>query len=529
MSRTPSPPFSIEALPPGTRLAVAVSGGADSVALLRLAHSLAGVHGWALRVLHVQHGLRGEDSQADAVFVQALAAELSLPCQTLHADAGALARERRIGVEEAGRLLRYGWFGRLLDGTAAEALENAPDAIATGHTLDDQAETVLARLLRGAWTAGLAGIYPVIPASDLPGGAVSAPRGKPQTTRRGVVVRPLLGARRDELRAWLGALGQDWREDASNQDLAFTRNRLRHRLLPALVEFNPQVAEQLAQVSVLAREDERYWQGELARLLPGLLLPGRPVRGGGRASSTLPGERSLAIEVERLRALPPALQRRVVRAAAAQLAGAPIEPTGQIEPAEPTEPTRPLAPMENAGKPDTALGFAETARVLSLLEGPVGSTPRREQLSAQLRAERTPRELRLVYSEAHGRPADAAADHVPIPVPGEGAGLGVQLRIALAAEAFPDAPPATYPAATLRAPLPGDRVRLRYSSGAPRRVKEVLERMGVPPPDRADWPVLEWQGELVWLRGAVLEPTPLNTQLAITEESRPEQPPPATG
>ncbi len=502
---------------------MAVSGGADSVALLRLAHSLAGVHGWALRVLHVQHGLRGEDSQADAVFVEELAAELSLPCQTLHADAGALARERRIGVEEAGRLLRYGWFGRLLDGTAAEALENAPDAIATGHTLDDQAETVLARLLRGAWTAGLAGIYPVIPASDLPGGAVSAPRGNPQNTRRGIVVRPLLGARRDELRAWLGALGQDWREDASNQDLAFTRNRLRHRLLPALVEFNPQVAEQLAQVSVLAREDERYWQGELARVLPGLLLPGRPVRGGGRASSTLPGERSLAIEVERLRALPPALQRRVVRAAAAQLAGAPIEPVGPIAP------TDPIGPIEKAGKPGTALGFAETARLLSLLEGPVGSTPRREQLSAQLRAERTPRELRLVYSEAQGRSADATDGHVQISVPGEGAGLGVQLRIALAAEAFPDAPPATYPAATLRAALPGDRVRLRYSSGAPRRVKEVLERMGVPPPDRAGWPVLEWQGELVWLRGAVLVPTPLNTQLAITEESRPEEPPPATG
>ena len=500
-------------------MAVAVSGGADSVALLRLAHRLAGGHGWTLRVLHVQHGLRGKDSQADAVFVEALAAELSLPCQTFHADAGALARERRIGVEEAGRLLRYGWFARLLDGTAAGAQENAPDAIATGHTLDDQAETVLARLLRGAWTSGLAGIYPVVAVADLPGAVATAPLGSPRSMRKGVVVRPLLGVRRDELRAWLAALGQNWREDASNHDLAFTRNRLRHRLLPALVEFNPQVAEQLAQISTLAREDERYWQGELARLLPGLLLPGRPVRGGGRASSTLPGERSLAIEVERLRALPPALQRRVVRAAAAQLAGGTLS-----ERIEPTEPTGPTDPTGKLGKPDTAMGFPETARLLNLLEGPVASTPRREQLSAQLRAERTPRELRLVYSEALGHPADAAAGSVEIPVPGEGAGLGIRLVITLAAEASSGASPA----ATLRAALPADRVRLRYSSGAPRRVKEVLERMGVPPPDRPGWPVLEWQGELVWLRGAVLESTPLSAQLAISEEPPLEEPPPAT-
>ncbi len=478
------PPFSLDGLPPGTRLGVAVSGGADSVALLRLAHRLAGRHGWALQVLHVQHGLRGAASEADSTFVQALAAQLSLPCETLRADVGALARERQIGIEEAGRLLRYGWFRRLLAGGAPEI---SLDAIATGHTLDDQAETVLAKLLRGAWTGGLGAIYPMIPAADLSGaGAAALPAAQAST---GVVVRPLLGARRAELRAWLAALGQSWREDASNQDLHFTRNRIRRQLLPALAEFNPQVAEQLAQVSVLARDDERYWRAELDRLLPGLLLPGRPVRGGGRASSTVPGERSLAIEVERLRALPAALARRVLRAAAAQL-GAP-------------------------------LAFAETARALGLLDGPAGSTPRREQLTGELRAERTPRELRLVYSKLGNTPA--AEGEIVIPVPGEGAGFGVRLHIAPAPGSAPGLPPAT-----LRAARTGDRVRLRYSSGAPRRVKEVLERMGVPAPDRAGWPVLAWQGELVWMRGAVLEPTPLAALLVVSVEATATEPPPAT-
>ena len=502
VSRAPAlPAFSLQALPPGTRLGVAVSGGADSVALLRLAHTLAGRQGWTVRVLHVQHGLRGEASLADARFVAALAAELSLDYDldhdTIQADAAALARERWIGVETAGRLLRYGWFRRLLAGNQSG---QALDAIATGHTLDDQAETVLAKLLRGAWTAGLAGIYPTVAARDLPGDLAAQAYPAQERPAQGVLVRPLLGTRRDELRSWLAAIGQPWREDASNRDLEFTRNRIRHQLLPALVEFNPQVAEQLAHIGVLAREDEIYWQAELDRLLPGLLLPGRPVRGGGRAASTLPGERSLAIEVERLRALKPALARRVLRAAAARLGPAPGPGLG------------PGLGLE--------LPFAETARALALLAGPVGSTARREQLTAELRVERTPRELRFVYSETQGSTTQAGTQAglpvqaVSIPVPGEGEGFGVRLRIEPAPDWVPEAAP--QPAATLRAARPGDRVRLRYSSGAPKRVKEVLERMGVPAPDRAGWPVLAWRGEIVWLRGAVLEPTPLSSRLAIS-------------
>ena len=247
------------------------------------------------------------------------------------------------------------------------------------------------------------------------------------------------------------------------------------------------------QLSTLARDEERYWQAEVARLLPGLLLPGRPVRGGGRASSTLPGERSLAFEVERLRALPVAVVRRLLRATAAKLGA--------------------------------TLGFAETERVLGLLAGPVGSIARREQLTATVRAERSPRELRFMQRGAN---APASQLEITVPVPGAAEGFGVRLRVELAGVAAGVVPPAA-----LRAAASADRVRLRYSSGSPKRVKEVLERMGVAPGDRPGWPVLAWQGELVWLRGAVLEPTPLSVQLVITMEALGGEatapgPPPAT-
>ncbi len=141
--------------------------------------------------------------------------------------------------------------------------------------------------------------------------------------------------------------------------------------------------------------------------------------------------------------------------------------------------------------------------------------PRREQLTAELRAERTPRELRFLRQA----PVQETEAKVSIAVPGEGAGFGHRVRIGMAAGAEGEHPPAI-----LRAARPGDRVRLRHSSGAPKRVKEVLERMGVDPPDRAGWPLLEWQGEIVWLRGAQLEPTPTNQQLTVSEA----EPPPAT-
>jgi tRNA(Ile)-lysidine synthase len=285
---------------------------------------------------------------------------------------------------------------------------------------------------------------------------------------RGIVVRPMLGVCRAEVLAYLGALRQSWREDSSNQDTALTRNRIRHELLPMLGAYNPRIAEQLGRLSAIARDEEAYWEAELKRLLPGLLLPGRPVRGGGRAASTHPGEKVAALEVVRLRVLHPALQRRILRAAAKELG--------------------------------VALDFDQTARLLALV---AGGPAQRESLTAELRAERTPRELQLVYAEAVA--ASAPSEYV-LPIPGEVEGFGLRVR---ADSAEVQAP------ATLRAARPGDRVRLRYSSG-PKKVKEVLERMGVAAADRAGWPVVEWQGEILWMRGAVLEAS--ITGVAVSEE-----------
>ncbi len=173
------------------------------------------------------------------------------------------------------------------------------EAVATAHTLDDQAETVLAKFLRGAWTEGLSGIHPVI----------EFPEGR--------ILRPLLGTTRAEVEAYLRALGQGWREDSSNRHLSFTRNRIRHELLPLLEGWNPRLREHLAQMAALARDEEAWWQAEMARLAPQMLLPGRPVRGGGRAAGD-----GLALDVTRLAALAPALQRRLLRYAAEQLGAA---------------------------------------------------------------------------------------------------------------------------------------------------------------------------------------------------------------
>ena len=326
-------------LRPGMRIAVAVSGGADSVALIRALILAAPEIGLVLSVAHVHHGIRGAEADTDAEFVTALAAQHNLALHRHDVDTPANAKINRETLEEAARNLRYQWFRELLASGQA-------DAVATAHTLDDQAETVLHKLLRGAWTEGLGGIHPRL------------------VEAKGAVVRPFLNVRRAEIEDWLRSLGQSWREDATNADTTFTRNRLRHELLPALAGYNPQIYSQLANLATIARDEDTYWQAELARILPQLLLPGKPVRGGGRAASTDPAESSVAFEIGRL-PQSPAVRRRILRAAARQLG--------------------------------TALNFDQTERLLAMC----GANPtRRQTLTAELHAERSPRELRLIRKAA---------------------------------------------------------------------------------------------------------------------------------
>ncbi len=350
----------------GERVCVAVSGGADSVALLLgLVEANTGSAqnktplGVVLRAAHVHHGLRGAEADGDEEFVRALCDRAGVPLTVFRVDTAARQLAEGEGVEEAARELRYEALRGLMT-------SGAVDVVATAHTLDDQAETVVMKMLRGAWTEGLGGISPEVQGSGS--------RAKGPGTE-GRIVRPLLGVRRVEVEAFLRERGQGWREDATNQDVSLTRNRVRHVLMPMLREFNPAVDALLARTAEIAREEEAFWQAEVGRVLPQVLLPGKPVRGGGRAVSTVVGEVGYAIEIERLRAMPAALRRRVVRAAARKVFAEAAEVY--------------------------VLGGEETAKVLAVagfgglggaVTGKIGS---RLELHGGLRVERSAREIRL--------------------------------------------------------------------------------------------------------------------------------------
>jgi tRNA(Ile)-lysidine synthase len=224
---------------------VAVSGGADSVALL---HCLAA---WVrpLVVAHLNHRLRGTDSDADEQFVRELALSLDLQYRTISIDVKEAAALRGANLEDTARQVRYEWLTQI-------ACETGSGWIATGHTADDQAETVLHRLIRGAGIQGLRGIAPT---REL------APHV--------FLVRPLLEVSRSEVVAYLEALGQPWREDASNRDPAFTRNRIRHELLPLLKTFNPSMVDMLGRLAAQAGEIHAEQELDARHLLSEAELP----------------------------------------------------------------------------------------------------------------------------------------------------------------------------------------------------------------------------------------------------------------
>src|SRR5438093_4697064 len=254
----------------GETVLVAVSGGADSVALLHLLSGLAADWRLRLHVLHVDHQLRAE-SAADADFVRALGARLGIPV-----DVATVAVDRRGSLEAAARSARYAAL-------EACATRIGAERIALGHTADDQAETVLMRLVQGAGVRGLSGIPPV----------------------RGAIIRPLIELRRSALEPELERAGLAWVEDASNRDPKFLRNRIRHELLPLLSDsYNPEIATALVRLSSLARETvgalDRAAEAELDRL-------------------AVWGDRAATLRLEALRALPRPVAAEVLRQAAARL------------------------------------------------------------------------------------------------------------------------------------------------------------------------------------------------------------------
>jgi tRNA(Ile)-lysidine synthase len=258
-----------------TRVICALSGGSDSVALLFLLHDLHRAGDLVLDcAAHLHHEIRGVEADADQQFCRELCERLNVPFITNHVDVPAAAARARVSIEVAARRARHAFFANVRGVRGAHV-------VATAHTENDQAETILLRVVRGAGGRGLSGIAP----------------------RRDYLIRPLLTMTRDALQAELTARGQTWREDLTNADLAIPRNRVRHELLPYLEQhFNPAVQHALARLADVSRADESWADALVDAALTDVI-------------STQNG--NVSLNVSRVTASPEALARRFVRRALA--------------------------------------------------------------------------------------------------------------------------------------------------------------------------------------------------------------------
>lgn len=260
-------------IPKGARLVVGLSGGADSVALLHALHGMQEEFAWQLIAVHIHHGLRGEEADGDARFAEDFCASLGIPCIVKRYDVKAEAKAHGLGEEETGRLLRYAAFRQ----AAGER-----GFIAVAHHQKDQAETVLMRLCRGTGLKGLTGMQPV----------------------RENICRPLLFCTRAEIEEYCRENGLLWKEDSTNREEKYTRNKLRLRVLPLLEEINPQAVAHIANTAALLAEEEDFLEQQAKAFWKKVQLP------------SLPEE--VCLSIEKLQALHPAMRRRILRKAVGQ-------------------------------------------------------------------------------------------------------------------------------------------------------------------------------------------------------------------
>jgi tRNA(Ile)-lysidine synthase len=576
----------VELLRPGDRIGVAVSGGIDSVALLRLLLELRHDLGIVLSVVHFNHKLRGAEAEADQEFVSELAHEHGLEFYLESGDVAGRAAADHSGVEAAARELRYGFFGNLLgaevaaedgseDSTTSATnppnLESADrnagsaappksfpqglkperveelngtaeavpfpnpvpgaaegalvqseatlvqregarfqsqngrqplDKIATGHTLDDQAETVLMRLIRGTGPRGLGGIYPRITVEQ---------EGADENSAQ--IIRPLLATRRRELEQYLNEIHQPWREDSSNAESKFTRNRVRKLVLPLLErEFNPNVAENLAELAEIARDEEDYWENEISgwlgtvvqwspapdvksslvqiRLMgdsvdetpeasgdSGELNVLRFARDDNPVGGNQPESANISVSRPWLLTEPKAVQRRVIKAIGEQ-AGVPLE-FKHVEEI--------LRFAEEDGPPGKELSLPLGWKILREPEAMVFVAPdwrRRERLPDYEYVLKVPG--RVVVAELGGviealrvGPEPELAEYNP--------------QQLLRAESLPGE-------LTIRNWRAGDRFWPAHTKAA-KKVKELLQERHVSGTERSSWPVAVSEGQIVWMRG----------------------------
>ncbi len=422
---------------PGEKVVVAVSGGPDSLALLHVLWRLRDELGIALHVAHLNHLLRGEEAAADAAFVAEMAARLGLPVTVEEVPVARLAAERGLSVEEAGREARYEFFRRVAAATGA-------GRVALGHTRDDQAETVLMRLLRGSGPAGLSGIPPV---------------------RDGWIIRPLLAVPRTAVEAYCRRHGLRPRRDPTNEEPSYLRNRIRLELLPRLeAEYNPMLRQALAHLAEVLRAEEE-WAGRAAADAADRLL-----RRSGDA---------VVVPVEGLLGLPVALRRRVVRLAA-ERAGLPSLPFEHVE--------RVLALAAGAVGRALSLPGGGLARLEhdGLVLGPDGEEPAPFAYRLEVPGSVAIPEagLRLVAEVVPGPPLPRAGEQVPR---GEG-----DVAV-LDAERLPAL-------LTVRSRRPGDRFRPLGLEGE-KKLQDYFVDARVPRRQRDRVPIVEAHGEIVWVVG----------------------------
>ena len=226
-----------EMLKAGDKILLGVSGGADSVCLLCLLEELAEKMHFSIGVLHIEHGIRGAASLRDAAFVKALCEKKGIPFEMRAFPIPEIAEREKLSEEEAGRKMRYQAFSEKME-------EEGYQKTAIAHNLNDNAETMLFHLARGSALAGLSGIAAV----------------------RGSFIRPLLCLERKEIEAYLAAIGQDYCQDQTNDDQGYSRNRIRHSLLPELEKINPKAVEHMGRTASFLRQADRYLAEEAKRL-----------------------------------------------------------------------------------------------------------------------------------------------------------------------------------------------------------------------------------------------------------------------
>jgi tRNA(Ile)-lysidine synthase len=508
-----------ELLRPGDRVGIAVSGGVDSVALLRLLMELRQELGLVVSVVHFNHKLRGRESDADQEFVASLAREHGLELYCASGDVAQFAAHERSGVEAAARELRYGFFRGLLgsgegdkigpdfpqglnphsvaglNGTAEAVPFPNPrlDKIATAHTLDDQAETVLMRLIRGTGMRGLGGIHPRILVEHEDGEG------------HGEIVRPLLGIRRRELEKYLADLKQSWREDSTNVDSKFTRNRLRKLVLPLLErEFNPAVVDNFAELAEIARDEEDYWENEISGWLGTVVQWSQPEWTRG-----LPGfgeTRALVqIASSHVKVPDPELLARLEEAGPAVMNASVSRPWLLTEPRAVQR--RVLKAIgEHAGIP---LEFKHVEEILRFAAED-GQSGKELSLPLGWKVLRQPESI--IFLTPDLRQQERIPDYeYSLAVPGRAAipELGGVIE---AVRVGPDSEIAEYNRhQLLRRELLSDSLVVRnWRAGdrfwpdhtkLPKKIKELLQEKRLPQPERRLWPVALSGDQIVWMRG----------------------------